>query len=514
MKRHKKTISRHKRFFLFLLGIIITIVLIYPFNKAISYTSTNEYCASCHVHDHAINSWRLSPHVNNDAGIVVGCVDCHLAPKGDGYIITKIKHGTKDVYGYYFKDSADYKWDTKRTVEKANQYTYEESCKKCHVNLYPVGLSAEGADSHIHYEQSDGEMTCLNCHMHTGHYDPNYKHEQNKDFAAEDENRETFTSAATVTKFASFTETIPRSSVSFNMIAIKGGEYLMGSSKNEPLRKKDEGPQKKVTVSSFFIAEVEVTWNEFLAWFNETASEGRKESDKNQPEVDAMTGATPPWGAPDQGWGKGKRPAITMSHYAATQYCRWLSVVTGKTYRLPTEAEWEYAARGGTSTPYFFKGSPKDYSSLTFVNRWLGADTTVINSYAIYSENSDEKTHTSDNVFPNPFGLKNMIGNVAEFCSDWYAPDTYSNYTDGIVDPKGSPKGKEHVIRGGYFKSDAGELRSASRDYTQTKAWLKTDPQLPKSKWWYSDQNYVGFRVVCETDFLNGEKVQDSENKD
>ncbi len=499
----KKTLKHRKGLLLFFTGIIVTIILIYPFNKTVSYTSTDEYCISCHVHDHAIDSWRLSPHVDNNAGIVVGCVDCHLPPKGHGYIAAKIKHGSKDLYGMYFKDSADYKWEAKRTVVEANKYTYEESCKKCHVNLYPVGLTAEGADSHIYYEQSDDEMTCLNCHMHTGHYDPDYIHAQNIEFAAEESNKELFTSPTTVTKFVNFTETIPRSSVSFNMIAIKGGEYTMGSPKDEPLRKKDEGPQRKVKVNSFFMAEMEVTWNEFLAWFNETASEGRKEDDKNQPEVDAMTGATPPWGAPDQGWGKGKRPAITMSHYAATQYCRWLSEVTGKIYRLPTEAEWEYAARGGTSTPYFFEGSPKDYSGFTFWNKWFGADTTIINSYAIYKENSNGKTQLSNKVLPNSFGLKNMVGNVAEFCSDWYAPNSYSIIKDGITNPKGPLKGKEHVVRGGSFRSDAVALRSTARDFTQTKAWLKTDPQIPKSKWWYSDANHVGFRVVCETDFLN-----------
>ena len=499
MTGSKKKSRRGKGFLLFLSGIILTIILIYPFNKIVRYTSTNEYCVSCHVHDHAVDSWKLSPHVDNSTGIVVNCVDCHLPPKGHGYLAAKIKHGAKDIYGYYFKDSADYKWEAKRTAEKANLFTYEESCRKCHANLYPAGLNSEGVDSHIHYEQTDDEMTCLNCHMHTGHFDPNYKHARNKELGAESANKELYDSAATVTRFEDYTETIPGTSVAFNMKAIKGGEFMLGSPKKEPFRKKDEGPQHKVKISPFFMAEVEVTWDEFLAWFNATSSEGRKESEKNQ-EVDAMTGATPPWGAPDQGWGKGQRPAITMSHFAATQYCRWLSVVTGKKYRLPTEAEWEYAARGGTSTPYFFKGSPDDYSSLTFWNKLFSPDTTIINSYAIYKENSDGKTQLPDRVLPNPFGLKNMLGNVDEFCSDWYSPNIYSTYKDGITDPKGPSKGTEHVIRGGSFRSDASELRSAARNYTQTKAWLKTDPQIPKSKWWYSDQNYVGFRVVCEPD--------------
>jgi len=500
MTGQKKPFSRRKGFLLFFAGIIVTIILIYPFNKAVSYTSTNEYCISCHVHDHAVDSWKLSPHVDNKAGVVVKCVDCHLPPKGHGYLAAKIKHGSKDLYGFYFKDSADYKWESKRTAEKANLFTYEESCKKCHTNLYPPTLSTKGVDSHIHYEQADDEMTCLNCHMHTGHFDPNYKHAQNTEFGEAQSEKEIFTEPAQVTKFEDYTEKIPGSSVSFNMKAIKGGEFVMGSPEKEPFRKKDEGPQHKIKVNPFFMAEIEVSWDEFLAWFHATASEGRKEEDKNQPKVDAMTGATPPWGAPDQGWGKGKRPAITMSHFAATQYCRWLSKVTGKHYRLPTEAEWEYAARGGTETPYFFKGSPKDYSALTFWNKWFGADTAVINSYAIYKENSDGKTQLPDRVQPNPFGLKNMAGNVAEFCSDWYSPNAYKSIKDGAVDPKGPARGKEHVVRGGSWRSDASDLRSAARNYTQTKAWLKTDPQIPKSKWWYSDENYVGFRVVCEPD--------------
>jgi formylglycine-generating enzyme required for sulfatase activity len=223
-------------------------------------------------------------------------------------------------------------------------------------------------------------------------------------------------------------------------------------------------------------------------------SEGEMES----LEVDGITGPTPPWGDPSQGWGRSKRPAITMSHHAATVFCEWLSEKTGKKYRLPTEAEWEYAARGGVQEPYFFGGSPKDYSAQAFWNKIFGVDTAVINTYVIYRENSEGRTHLPDAVEPNPYGLKHMLGNVKEFCSDYYSPGIYEQYSDGVKDPRGPESGEEYVVRGGAFNTDAADLRVANREHTKTDAWLKTDPQMPKSIWWYSDVVNVGFRVVCE----------------
>ena len=192
-----------------------------------------------------------------------------------------------------------------------------------------------------------------------------------------------------------------------------------------------------------------------------------------------------------------------MSWHAAYVYCQWLSKVTGKKYRLPTEAEWEYACRAGSETPYFFAGNPKKFTSSGFLKKFFGPDTTIIASRVVYKVNSPSKTKEPIYVKGNPFGLKNMAGNVSEFCSDFYSPDTYK--TDTItVNPTGPERGQEHVIRGGSFKSDAKDVRSASRDFTKTKAWLVTDPQMPKSIWWYSDVIDVGFRVVCEADSITG----------
>jgi len=347
--------------------------------------------------------------------------------------------------------------------------------------------------------------------LNAGHYIEGYTHGSNKTFGASSSApKEIFREPSIVTEFKSFTERVPNSSVSFKMIAIPGGSFKMGSPQDEPFRKADEGPVRDVDISPFFMAEVEVTWDEYLAFYAQTAAEGRTTDteglrSKLTEKTDAISGATPPYGQPDQGWGMGQRPAISFSYHAAETYCKWLSQVTGKSYRLPTEAEWEYACRAGTSTPYFFPGDPERFEKKGLKAKLSKNDTAVINTYIIYSANSSAKTQTPDKVHTNPFGLKNMSGNVAEFCADWYDPDTYAQYPEGVViDPRGPGSGTEHVIRGGTFSDMAGELRSAARSYTRTDDWLKTDPQIPKSIWWYSDCFNVGFRIVCEFDAKTG----------
>ncbi len=171
---------------------------------------------------------------------------------------------------------------------------------------------------------------------------------------------------------------------------------------------------------------------------------------------------------------------------------------TGKKYRLPTEAEWEYATRGGTETPYFFAGDPKKLSDQGFWRKFFDADTTNINRYVVYTKNSKNKTQEPSFVQANPFGLKNTLGNVMEYCSDWYAEDAYAKMPDGVVDPKGPASGKRTRSARRSFSDDAADLRSAARGHTEHDKWLKTDPQNPKSIWWYSDIRSIGFRVVCE----------------
>ena len=492
-----------------LIGFVIGIAVMLSGNKVMEETSTDEFCEKCHVHPHATDSWKLSTHHDNESGINVHCVECHLPPKGHGYLVEKAKLGMKDLYGYLFKDTADFNWDSKSTVEKAQHFVYKSSCVNCHANLFPLTLSKEGQDAHLYYSQNENDLHCINCHLQVGHYDPNAKHESNLSFGLGDnKNTTVYQEAAKIEKFEDFTETIPNSTVAFKMVAVPGGEFSMGSSEGDKFAKPDEQPAKKVKISRFFMGETEVSWTEYLAFYSQTGAEGRStdtEGARTNLEVDAVTGPTPPYGQPDQNWGLGSRPAITMRYHAAETYCRWLSQVTGKKYRLPTEAEWEYACRAETTTPYFFEGNPKKFSKNNFWNKITGVDTTNINTYVIYAENSEGKTQMPDRVKANPFGLKNMLGNVAEFCSDWYSPDSYKNMQDGAFNPTGPGSGEEHVIRGGSFKNEPEDVRSASRDFTQSKAWMKTDPQMPKSIWWYSDCTYVGFRVVCEADETLGQ---------
>jgi len=493
-----------KRIFLPLLsGALLGSLLIFSGNKAVKHTSTDKFCISCHVHPQSDQSWKRSTHVDNQRGITVHCVQCHLPPHGQGHLWEKIKTGTRDVYGVLFKDVEKINWEARSHPQFATHFTYESSCIDCHPNNFPRGLSREGEDAHLYYEEKRDELHCINCHIAVGHYSEHAIHAHNVNFGvAAEEEREVYTEAAIVDEFDNFTEFVPGTRVNFDMMAIPGGTFELGSPEDELYRDMDEGPVIKATISSFFMAKTEVSWEEYLAFYTETASPGRTSSAYLRvadSDPDVISGPTPPWGDPGQGWGKGARPAITMTHHSAEIYCEWLSKKTGKKYRLPTEAEWEYAARGGTSGPYFFEGEQKKYNEDRFLNKIFGADTTNINSHIIFKANSTGITGTDETMLKNPYGLVNMLGNVSEFCQDWYDKNAYAAYPEsGVTDPTGPEEGTEHVVRGGSFRSLSAEVRCAARDQTRSVAWLKTDPQIPKSVWWYSDCIHVGFRVVCE----------------
>ena len=178
------------------------------------------------------------------------------------------------------------------------------------------------------------------------------------------------------------------------------------------------------------------------------------------------------------GMGTNGYPAINMTHFAASKFCEWLSSITGNYYRLPTEAEWEYACKAGSNSDYYF-----------------GDDISILSEYAWYSDNSNGSYHKIGTKKPNALGLYDMHGNVSEWTIDTYSVDKYKN-RNTLKNPFYITKNKyPKVIRGGSWNDDATRLKSSRRDLS-TKELQKRDPQIPKSKWWNTDAPYIGFRIV------------------
>jgi formylglycine-generating enzyme required for sulfatase activity len=288
--------------------------------------------------------------------------------------------------------------------------------------------------------------------------------------------------------FKPYTETIPGTELKFDLVPVPGGTFTIGSPSGEDKRSDDEGPTRAVQIAPFWMGKHEVTWDEFdqFAFSLDIAKKKRSGVDlTKQPEseqvADAVTRPTPPYADMTFGFGRKGQPAICMTHHAAMEYCRWLSAKTGKVYRLPTEAEWEYACRAGAKTAYSF-----------------GNDTSKIGDYAWYAENT-EKPQPVGKKKPNALGLHDMHGNVAEWCIDLYDPKEYGHWPSDkpALEPVEMPTPKEYpyVARGGSWNDDADRLRSAARQASNPE-WSTQDPQRPQSIWWHTDATFVGLRLV------------------
>ena len=144
------------------------------------YFSSDDSCMMCHVHPHVYDSWKLSKHVNNGSGVKTHCVACHLPPQSQtwDHYTAKMKLGLKDAWSYMTKDSADFDWDLKSELEHAVKYIPNESCKECHQNLFPEGISSDGVTAHLYYDENEKklDLQCISCHLDAGHYNPNYAH--------------------------------------------------------------------------------------------------------------------------------------------------------------------------------------------------------------------------------------------------------------------------------------------------------------------------------------------------
>jgi formylglycine-generating enzyme required for sulfatase activity len=304
-----------------------------------------------------------------------------------------------------------------------------------------------------------------------------------------------------------YTETIPGSEVSFDMMPIPGGTFMMGSPESEKGRSADEGPQHPVKIRPFWMGKCAVTWDEYDLYWKKREGVNKDKWTENDKLADAVSRPTPPYADETFGHGREGNPVLCITHHAAMEYCRWLSAKTGKIYRLPTEAEWEYAARAGTKTAYFF-----------------GDDPAKLDEYAWYGKNckgADEGAHPVGKKKPSPWGLYDIYGDVAQWCLDSYEKDFYSKSPADKLSlcPVCLPTDKRfpNVARGGsWFDKDAAACRSAAR-HSSDSSWIKRDPQSPQSIWWLTDADYVGFRVVRpveEYDELKGIKSKVTKQSD
>lgn len=310
-----------------------------------------------------------------------------------------------------------------------------------------------------------------------------------------------------------YTEQIPGTDITFEMLPIPGGDFLLGSPADEIGRSVDEGPQVRIQLPPCWVGRCEVSWAEYQAYMDtysllknlhrlrvemrrfganskklKALPQVKKFLESESLDIDGVTAPTPLY-EPDVTYAAGQQPnqpAVTMSQFAAKQYTKWLSGITDREYRLPTEAEWEYAARAGSQTPYSFAAGES------------------LNDYAWYAANSAEQLHAVGSKQPNAWGLYDMHGNVGEWVLDEYDAQHYNRVKGGKSGISAHEAVKwpqqlyPRVIRGGCWFDKPAACRSAARRQSDDPEWTLSDPNLPTSPWWFTEEpaQGVGFRIL------------------
>ena len=275
--------------------------------------------------------------------------------------------------------------------------------------------------------------------------------------------------------FTAYDEVLTSTDKLITMVPVAGGLFNMGSPKDEIRRRKDEGPVHAVLLGDFWISTMEIPWDlyELFVYRNaDTPAENRGEVTLD---IDGVSGATMPY----VNYNKPGYPAINITQYGASQFCKWLTAKTGHYYRLPTEAEWEYACRADSKDAFSFGPASKS-----------------IDSYAWYKGNSDGKLHKGGMKEPNALGLYDMHGNVAEWVIDRYDRNGYPHHVDMVANP--FQLGEElypRVVRGGSYKDKPARLRSASRGYSDLG---KKETPNPRKVYGGIQTRYILDFVLCD----------------
>jgi formylglycine-generating enzyme required for sulfatase activity len=270
---------------------------------------------------------------------------------------------------------------------------------------------------------------------------------------------------------AAYKITVPNTTISYEMVSIPAGSFQMGSTK------KDEQPRHKVTLDAFWMQAHEVTWDEYRLFM--FAAQAGETTHKDEA-VDAVSRPTRPYMEMSFGMGINGFPAISMTQHAANKYAEWLSAKTGEFYRLPTEAEWEYACRADSS-----------------------ATPSPLADYAWYAADSGGKYQKVETKKPNAWGLYDMLGNVMEWTLDQYAPYQAGEQTNPWVR---ATQPYPHAVRGGSWNDPAEALTCTTRVPSDA-SWKQQDPQLPKSIWYQTDAQWLGFRLVRPAKLPSAEEM-------
>lgn len=268
----------------------------------------------------------------------------------------------------------------------------------------------------------------------------------------------------------SYTEKIPGSEETIKMIQIPGGQYDLNIG----------GKTYQIELSPYWIATKEVTHDVFSLF-------DQDESISRNVVVDAVTRPSPQY--EDLTWGMGRQggyPANSMSLYAAVMFSKWMYEQTGHFYRPPTEAEWQAACVAG-----------KD-------------DDENPNKIAVFENNSDDKYRKVGSRSADALGLYDMLGNLAEWTVDTYEEDYQALISaSDKKDPHLVPKSRKTsvVLKGGHYQSTQDELSCDARIISE-RWWNKRDPQIPKSRWWYTDAPFAGIRLVRPVDQPSDEAIE------